>query len=80
APSFLPSHVREPNLPVRPVHRVRSRQGQGQEEGARAALVRCLLLLERLPLQPLGGCLATGFLLLGIPRGVRYPARPDHAQ
>lgn len=50
-----PPKVRKPDVPVRPVHRVRARQGQGEEEGARARLIRDLLLLERLPLQPPAG-------------------------
>lgn len=52
--SRLPK-VREPDLFIRAVDRVRARQGAGQEEGARARLVRNLLLLERLPLQPPAG-------------------------
>lgn len=47
--------VLKPDVPLRPVHRVRARQGQGKEEGARAGLLRGLLLLERLPLQPPAG-------------------------
>lgn len=52
--SRLPK-VRKPDVPIRPVHRVRARQGQGEEAGARAGLIRGLLLLERLPLQPSAG-------------------------
>lgn len=50
-----PTKVPEPDIPVHPVDRVRARQGQGEEEGARARVVRRLLLLERLPLQPSAG-------------------------
>lgn len=47
--------VPEPDVPVRPVDRVRALQGEGPEEGLRAGLLPRVLQLERLPLQPPAG-------------------------
>ncbi len=45
----------EPDVPVRPVDRLRAGQGPGEEESTRARVVLGVLLLERLPLQPSAG-------------------------
>lgn len=47
--------MREPVIPVRPVDLVRPDKEEGEEQGARAGLLRGVLLLERLPLQSSAG-------------------------
>lgn len=66
----------EPDVPIHPVDRVRARQGQGEEEGARDRLVRRLLLLERLPLQPSAGGWVGGWVTLPTSFGRAYLPSP----